>query len=154
MTKYQEAIGAVKHFWVRSFCCCHCLVEDCPGRMSTALHGLAARALRGGAQTACFPMGCSRCAVWQALGTRGRVLNCPAGAAQGQVVGSSAIRISWGRSSTASRGPAAIAAAAAALGAPAYPYPSVGVVPAAPGMPSFCLSGPYLKDYCSTMVVN
>ena len=48
------------------------------------------------------------------------------------MVGSSAIRISWGRSSTASRGPAAIAAAAAALGAPAYPYPSVGVVPAAP----------------------
>ena len=70
-------------------------------------------------------------------------LYCPAGAAQGQVVGSSAIRISWGRSSTASRGPAAIAAAAAALGAPAYPYPSVGVVPAAPRMPSFCQSGPY-----------
>ena len=52
------------------------------------------------------------------------------------MVGSSAIRISWGRSSTASRGPAAIAAAAAALGAPAYPYPSVGVVPAASGTPS------------------
>ena len=59
------------------------------------------------------------------------------------MVGSSAIRISWGRSSTASRGPAAIAAAAAALSAPAYPYPSVGVVPAAPGMPSFHQTGPH-----------
>ncbi|KAK9828082.1 hypothetical protein WJX81_001458 [Elliptochloris bilobata] len=51
-------------------------------------------------------------------------------AMQGQVVGQSSIRISWGRSSTANRGPAAIAAAA--LGAPGYSYPGVGVVGAPP----------------------